>query len=86
MLIKLKNGTEFQFMDKLTMGVLYAISPLIEKGMENLTQHEQLKLFEVFINSTLTKPIDFQQLPLEDFKELIENPQFKTLLQSASMR
>lgn len=83
MIIKLKNGMEFQFIDKLTMGVLYAIAPLIEKGMDKLSQMEQFKLFEVFINSTLVKPIVFSDLPIDDFKELIGHENFKKLMNQA---
>lgn len=84
MLVKLKNGSEFVFIDKLTMGVLYAIAPLIEKGMDNLNQMEQIKLFEVFINATLVKPIDFKELPIEDFRELVDHEDFKKLLKQAT--
>ena len=83
MLVKLKNGTEFVFIDKLTMGVLYAIAPLLEKGMDKLSQMEQFKLFEIFINATLIKPIDFSKLAIDDFKELIESEDFKKLMNQA---
>jgi len=78
MLIKLKNGTEFQFMDKPTMGVFYAILPLREKiALEVQKKKKELKLLSEEDQIQLQSQIDALIAKIKESNPNLDEKQYR---------
>lgn len=81
------NKEDFHFMDKPTMGVFYAILPLLEK----LKGHEEnaelsMQLMEVLLMSLTTKPFDIKKMDCDVYFELIAHPFFKEAIEKMAQK
>jgi hypothetical protein len=78
MIIKLKNGTEFQFMDKPTMGVFYALLPLKEKiALEAQKKKKELKLQSEEDQLAVKSQIDLYIAKIKETNPNIDEKQYR---------